>query len=94
MALRYKQEKSSEHRTDGSARVIRWARAVIGDDENTSVSLGGRECDHAACGGKATVILLMRPDEPTIGIKISKSVEAVTQADVAAAFQRIQSPRA
>ena len=72
--------------------MIEWVRALVGDDENTGVSLSANACGHAACGGQETIILLMRPDAPTIGIRISKSVETVTQADVAEALQPMLAP--
>ena len=72
--------------------MIEWARALVGEDENTGVSLGVNACGHAACRGQETVILLMRRNEPTVGIKISKSVEAVTEADVAEALQPLLAP--
>ncbi len=72
--------------------MIEWVRALVGDDENTGVSLSANACGHAACRGQETVILLMRRNEPTIGIKISKSVETVTQADVAEALQPMLAP--
>lgn len=92
MALRYKKETAARRGPDAAAKVIEWVRALVGDDENTGVSLSANACGHAACRGQETVILLMRRNEPTIGIKLSKSVEAVTQADVAEALQPMLAP--
>ncbi|MGO9048331.1 MAG: hypothetical protein ACLQFW_15830 [Xanthobacteraceae bacterium] len=92
MAFRYKKEKGAKRGPDPGLKVIKWVRAPVGDDENTGVSLSANACGHAACGGQETIILLMRPDAPTIGIRISKSVETVTQADVAEALQPMLAP--
>ena len=87
MPLRYKGGKIAERRTQAAARVMQWARAIVGEDENIGVSLSANECGHAACAGEETTILLMRTDEPTVGIKIAKPLETVTEADVATALQ-------
>ncbi len=94
MALRYKYKPQRGMRREpgAAAKVVEWARALVGEDENTGVGLGVNACGHAACRGEETVILLMRRNEPTVGIKISKSVEAVTEADVAEALQPFLSP--
>jgi len=86
MALRYKQSQRTELRAEASARVMRWMHALLGDDETTAVSISGSECGHAACGGNETIILLMRAGEPTIRVKIAKSLETVTQAEIAEAL--------
>ncbi len=92
MALRYKKEKEAKGGPDAGLKVIEWVRALIGDDENTGVSVSANACGHAACRGQETVILLMRRNEPTIGIRISKSVETVTEADVAEALRPMLAP--
>jgi hypothetical protein len=92
MALRYKRTKAMDCRAEAGATVIQWVHALIGDHENTSVSLSSTECSHAGCGGEETVILFLRAHEPTIAIRISKPLEAVTEADVAEALQPILVP--
>jgi hypothetical protein len=56
------------------------------------ISVTAPQCGDAECGGAETIILLMRPDEPTQAIKISKSLETVTQSDVAEALQPLLYP--
>ena len=92
MALRYKKGIGARRGPDSGVKVIEWARALVGDDGNTGVGLSVNACSHMTCRGEETVILLMRRNEATIGIRISKSVEAVTEADVAEALQPFLSP--
>jgi hypothetical protein len=92
MPLRYKPEKTSASRTDAGARVMQWVR-VVGDDDNNTISLSANACGHLTCSGEETVILFMRPDQPTVALKIAKSPETVTQADVVEVLQPILSPR-
>ncbi len=94
MALRYRQEKSSERRTDNAGAVVLWVRTMLNADEDTVVSVAGNQCGDSDCRGVETIILLMRPGQPTRAIKISKSVETVTQSDVAEEFQPVLSPDA
>jgi hypothetical protein len=87
MALRYGHARNVERRDEAVARVVAWVCAILGDDVETSaVSIGRNECCHGACGGNETTILLMRAGEAVIRLEIAKSLEAVTQAEVADAF--------
>ncbi len=87
MALRYRQEKSLERRTDHAATVTLWVRTMLNADEDTVVSVTGNQCGDTGCSGVETIILLMRRDQPTEAIKISKSLETVVRSDVAEALR-------
>jgi hypothetical protein len=83
MALRYKHSRSAELRAEASGRALRWVLALVSDEETTTaVSISGSECGHAACGANDTTVLLMRAGERA-RFKISKPLEAVTQAEIA-----------
>ncbi len=93
MALRYKYKPQlAARRPDAGLKVIEWARALIGDERNIGVGLSVNGCGHMACAGQETVILLMRRDEPTVAVRISKSVDSVTETDVAEALHVIPLP--
>lgn len=87
MALRYRHSRSAELRAQATARVMQWVLALVSEEEvTTAVSIGSSECGHAACGGNETVILLTRAgDEPTT-VRIARSLETVTQAEIADAL--------
>jgi hypothetical protein len=92
MPLRYKHSRRPEIRAEVSVRVAQWVRERIGDDEGVAVGVSGNECGHAACGGNDTIILLMRAGEPPVRVKIAKSIEMVTQAEVADALASAKLP--
>ena len=92
MSLRYKHNAAERRRADAGAIVIEWVRDLIGDKENTSVSVTANTCGHSACGGDESVILLMRPGGRTTGLKIAKSLDRITQADVAELLRPFLSP--
>jgi hypothetical protein len=92
MPLRYRRGKAAGW-ADASTRVLGWVKGMVGDDEGSAVSLSANLCGYAACGGEETVILFMRRGERTIAFRIAKSVEAVTQTDVAEALQPILAHR-
>jgi len=71
---------------------MQWVSAMLKADKHTVISVTAPECGDAECGSAETIILLMRPDEPTQAIKISKSLETVTQSDVAEALQPLLYP--
>jgi len=92
MALRYKTAGNSDRRRNVALEVTEWVRAVLGTNDDAVVSVTGHQCGAPECGDAETVILLMRADQPTAAIKISKSIETVTDADVAEALQPLLSP--
>jgi hypothetical protein len=92
MPLRYKYSRRPQIRAEASVRVARWVRERIGDDDGVAVGVSGSECGHAACGGNDTIILLMRAGEPPVRVKIGKSIETVTQAEVADALTSAKLP--
>lgn len=90
MGLRYRPDQARRRRADLSEKVLQWARAFVGD-ETVGVSISVNACGHAACAGEETVILLMRPGQQTIGLRLAKSLETVTQADIAEVLQPVLS---
>jgi hypothetical protein len=91
MILRYRLGKSPQQHTGNALDVMLWVRAVLPAGEDAVVSVTSHQCGDPQCAA-TTTILLIRPDEPALPIKIPKPIESVTQADVAAALQPILSP--
>jgi len=94
MALRYRHAEDSERlgqRRNAALDVMEQVRAVLNPDEDTVVSVTGHQCGDPECGSAETVILLMQPDRPSVAIKIAKSIETVTEADISAALAPLHS---
>lgn len=67
------------------------ARALLGVDESTVLSISEIACgDPACCGGAETVILVMRPGRRTEAAKILRPIADVTDADLAEALAPFQ----
>ena len=92
MALRYKIAGNSNWRRNAVLEVVEWVRAILDTHDDAVVSVTGHQCGAPECGDAETVILLMRADQPTVAIKISKPIETVTDADVAEALQPLLPP--
>lgn len=95
MKLRYRTTQKTEPRNDAALAVMEWARAAIDLDDDTVVSVTSHQCGEADCAGAGTIILLMHPDQPTLAVKIMKSMDMIGESDVAEALQPLRSrPRA
>lgn len=88
MALRFSNRTASARRKDAALDLMIQARAILGVDGDTVVSVSEHDCADSGCCGTQTVILVMRPDQPTEAIKIDKPLETVTSADLFAAAPR------
>jgi hypothetical protein len=88
MALLFRgRTASSDRRKDAALALMLQARAVLHADEDGSVvSVSDHDCGDPECGRARTVVLVMRPEQPTESVKINKPIEAVTPADLAAAL--------
>ena len=60
-------------------------RAVLKLEDDTVVSVSEHNCGDPECGSW-TIILLLRPRQPTEAIKIGKPLEAVTSIDLCSAL--------
>jgi hypothetical protein len=80
-----------DQRRDATTDVTRWARDMLGADEDTIVKVTRPHCGDPDCG-ELTTILLMRRDNATRMIKIAKSLESVTEIDVRAALTVVAHP--
>ena len=69
------------------------ARAILGADDETVVSVSEHDCRESACCGARTVILVMRPDQPTDAVKLDKPLESVTEADLSNALAALPNRR-
>jgi hypothetical protein len=71
---------------DAALDLMIRARAILGVDDDAVVSVSEHDCGDPECRGAQTVILVMRPDQPTAAIKINKPLEAVTAVDLSDAL--------
>jgi hypothetical protein len=66
------------------------ARAILRADDEIVVSVS--EHDSSCCGAR-TVVLVMRPDQPTEAVTIDKPIDRVTQADLSTVLAPLAGPR-
>jgi hypothetical protein len=88
MTRLFRNRTASARRKDAALDLMIQARAILGLDGDTVVSVSEHDCAGSGCCDTQTVILVMRPDQPTEAIKIDKPLEAVTGADVFATVPR------
>lgn len=85
MVLRFRNRRFPERANRAAQGLVIQARAIVGDTEDTVVSVSEHDCGEPACAAQ-TVILVMRANQPTRAVKIKKPLAAVTGADLAAAM--------
>jgi hypothetical protein len=86
MALFFNNRMASARRKDAALELMMRARTILRVGDDAVVSVSEHACGEAKCCGTRTVILVMRPDQPTEAIKIDKALDAVTQADLSDAL--------
>jgi hypothetical protein len=89
MALFFRNRTTSNRRKDAAFDLMMKARAILRIDDETVVSISEHDCRDSRCCGARTVVLVMRPDEPTQAAKIDKPIDRVTQADLSNALAPI-----
>ncbi|ACA15415.1 conserved hypothetical protein [Methylobacterium sp. 4-46] len=67
-------------------QVAAWARRLGGFGPEVALTVSEIVCPDPACPGTETVILIMAPGARARAVTCAKPVEAVTEADVAAAL--------
>jgi hypothetical protein len=86
MAPYFRSRMASERRKEAALDLTVRARSILSVDDNAVVSVSEHDCGDPECGGARTIILIMRPHQPTQAIKINKPVESVTAADLSDAL--------
>jgi hypothetical protein len=72
---------ASSARAGVLAELTLQARAVLDVDDDTVVSISEHDCGDPGCG-EQTVILVLRPGQPTRAVTIAKRSESVTRDDL------------
>ena len=67
-------------------RVEAWVREAGGYGPDTAMTVSEFVCADPACPGTETVILLFPPGEKTRAAKLAGALDALSEADVAAAL--------
>jgi hypothetical protein len=80
----YRNREKREQRSGAALDLMQKVRALLEDDGSAVVSVGEHGCGDAECCGPGTVVLVMRPDQPTKAAKLNKPLDGVTEADLAA----------
>jgi hypothetical protein len=86
MAPFFRNRMTSERRRAAALDLTMRARGILNVNDDAVVSVSEHDCGDPECGGARTVILIMRPDQPTKAIKINKRLAAVTGADLSDAL--------
>jgi hypothetical protein len=89
MVLRSRAWKSSNRGRDAAHEVMTWVRDMLDLDAEAVVSVASHACGDPDCGDAAATILLMRPGQPTTSIRLRKSLDVISKADVRVALQPI-----
>jgi hypothetical protein len=82
---------ASQRRKDAALDLMVRARGILNAAADAVESVSEHDCGDPECRGARTVILIMRPDQPTKAIKIDKPLEAVTAADLSDALAPLAS---
>ncbi len=69
------------------ARLADMTRRLLDLEEEATVSVSEIACGDPACGGAETVVLVMRPGQPTQAAKVLMPVARVTEEDLLAALK-------
>jgi hypothetical protein len=93
MALLFRNQAASDRRRATALDVMQQARVLLGVDEDVVVSVRENECGEPGCCGPHTVVLIMRPNERTVAVRINKPLDALTPADLSQALSPLTSPK-
>ncbi|WP_029355376.1 hypothetical protein [Bosea sp. 117] len=80
--LFFRRGRDAEAAPDAAQELARKARALLGVDENTTISITEIACGDPACGGAETVVLVMRPGRRTEAAKLMKPLATVTDEEL------------
>jgi hypothetical protein len=81
MAQLFRNRVASARRARAALELTMQARAILNADDDTVVSVSEHCCGDPECGSQ-TVILVLRPRQPTKAIKIGKPLDAITSIDL------------
>ncbi|MCS0493537.1 hypothetical protein [Ancylobacter mangrovi] len=85
--LFFRRGQSAEAAPDAARELAARARALLGVDEETTISITEIACGDPACGGAETVVLVMRPGRRTEAAKLFKPLSEVHDDDLREALQ-------
>lgn len=84
--LSFVNQRGRETETTVVRQLVSWTRAVLRADDEVGVSVLDIDCGEDGCCAPETVILIMRADRPTEGVKIRKAPESITYTDIETAL--------
>ncbi|QIB32447.1 hypothetical protein [Ancylobacter pratisalsi] len=90
--LFFRRGQSAEAAPDAARELAVRARAMLGVDEDTTISISEIACGDPACGGAETVVLVMRPGRRTEAAKLLKPLSQVTDEDLREALVPLHDP--
>lgn len=90
--LFFRRGAGAEAAPDAARELAAKARALLGADEETTISISEIACGDPACGGAETVVLVMRPGRRTEAAKLMKPLGTVTDAELEGALRPLFDP--
>lgn len=90
--LFFRRGRSDEAAPDTARELAAKARALLGVDEDTTISISEIACGDPGCGGAETVILIMRPGRRTEAAKILRPLSEVVDEDLREALEPFVTP--
>jgi hypothetical protein len=85
MTMLFRNRAGSARRKQAALELTMQARAILKVEDDTVVSVSEHDCGDPECGSQ-TVILVLRPRQPTEAIKIGKPLDAITSIDLCSAL--------
>jgi hypothetical protein len=82
----FSKRNGSSARTNAVLELTLQVRAILDVDDDAVVSISEHDCGDPECGGLQTVILVLRPGQPTKAVRIAKPSESVTRHDLSEAL--------
>ena len=82
----FSKRKGSSARTNAVLELTLQVRAILDVDDDAVVSISEHDCGEPECGGLQTVILVLRPGQPTTAVRIAKPSESITRNDLSEAL--------
>ena len=70
-------------------RLRALAAEALGNPDGLDLTISEIDCADPSCPGLETVILVMRPDQPTVAARIRKPIAAIGPADLKTAFAHL-----
>lgn len=77
-----RRSQASKPRAGAADQVRAWAASILDLPAEAVVKASEIACTDSACAGVETIILVLKPGEPTRAYKVAKAIDEVTEPDL------------